>query len=83
MNHRKGIYLESVNVAGNKVRMDFLCSTRGLIGIRSELLSETQGTTVIRSQFHEYKAYLGPIRKNPKGAIISMCEGMTTPYALK
>lgn len=35
MNHRKGIYLESVNIPGNKVRMDFLCSTRGLIGVRS------------------------------------------------
>ena len=63
--------------------MDFLCPTRSLIGIRSELLSETQGTTVIRSQFHEYKPYMGVIRKNPKGAIISMCEGVTTPYALK
>lgn len=63
--------------------MEFLCSTRGLIGIRSQLLSETQGTTVIRSQFHEYKPYMGPIRKNPKGAIISMCEGVTTPYSLK
>lgn len=35
MNHRKGTYIESVNVAGGKLRMDFLCSTRGLIGIRS------------------------------------------------
>ena len=35
MNHRKGVYIESVNVAGGKLRMDFLCSTRGLIGIRS------------------------------------------------
>lgn len=60
-----------------------MCSTRALIGIRSELLSETQGTTVIRSTFHEYKPYLGPIKKNPKGAIVSMCEGVTTPYCLK
>lgn len=83
MNHRKGVYLESTNIVGDKVKMDFLCSTRALIGIRSELLSETQGSTVIRSQFHEYKPYLGVIRKNPKGAIISMCDGVTTPYSLK
>lgn len=83
MNHRKGVYLESTNIPGDKVRMDFLCSTRALIGIRSELLSETQGSTVIKTQFHEYRPYLGSIRKNPKGAIISMCEGVTTTYALK
>jgi predicted membrane GTPase involved in stress response len=39
MNHRKGVYIESTNIVGNKVKMEFLCSTRGLIGIRSELLS--------------------------------------------
>lgn len=83
MNNRMGVYIESVNVPGDKVRMEFYCPTRALIGIRSELLGETQGTTIIRSQFHEYKPYLGPIKKNPKGAIISMCDGLTTPYALK
>ena len=46
-------------------------------------MNETQGTALIRSSFHEYKPYLGPLRRNNKGAIISMCEGTTTPYILK
>lgn len=46
-------------------------------------MNETQGTAQIKSQFHEYKAYSGPLRRNNKGAIISMCDGVTTPYILK
>jgi GTP-binding protein len=38
---------------------------------------------LIKNQFHEYKPYLGPLNKNPKGAIISMCDGVTTPFTLK
>ena len=52
---------------------EFICSTRALIGIRTELLNETQGTALIRSSFHEYRPYQGPLRRNFKGAIISMC----------
>lgn len=63
--------------------MDFICTTRALIGIRTELLNETQGTALIRTAFHEYKPYSGPLKRNPKGALISMCDGQTTPYALK
>jgi GTP-binding protein len=65
------------------MRFEFICSTRALIGIRTELVNETQGTALIRSSFHEYKPYQGPLRRNTKGAIISMCEGTTTPYILK
>ena len=46
-------------------------------------MNETQGTALIKTQFHEYKPYLGPLRRNTKGAIISMCDGVTTPYILK
>ena len=46
-------------------------------------MKETQGTTVIKSSIHEYKPYQGPLRRNNKGAIVSMCEGVTTPYILK
>jgi GTP-binding protein len=63
--------------------MTFLCATRALIGIRTELLNETQGTALIKTSFHEFKAYSGPMKRNPKGAIISMCDGICTPYTLK
>jgi GTP-binding protein len=51
MNGRQGVYLAS-EVIGEKMRFEFLCSTRALLGIRTELLNETQGTAIIRSQFH-------------------------------
>lgn len=82
MNHRKGTYLSS-ETKGDKTKMEFLCTTRALIGIRTELLNETQGTALIRTSFHEFKPYAGPLKKNPKGALISMCDGVTTPYSLK
>jgi GTP-binding protein len=47
------------------------------------LLNETQGTATVKTSFHEYQKYSGPMKKNPKGAIISMSDGVTTPYALK
>lgn len=82
MNARKGVYITSAPY-NDKMIFEFICSTRALIGIRTELLNETQGTALIRSSFHEYKPYQGPLRRNFKGAIISMCEGTTTPYILK
>jgi GTP-binding protein len=82
MNQRKGVYLNCENM-GDRTKMEFLCTTRALLGIRTELLNETQGTALVKSQFHEYKPYSGPLRRNNKGAIISMCEGVTTPYILK
>ena len=50
MNHRKGTYLSS-ETKGDKTKMEFLCTTRALIGIRTELLNETQGTALIRTSF--------------------------------
>lgn len=82
MNSRKGIYISSEPV-NDKMKFEFICSTRALIGIRTELLNETQGTALVKTSFHEYKPYQGPLRRNNKGAIISMCEGTTTPYILK
>lgn len=83
MNNRKGIYINSTQLDSERMRLEFLCPTRGLIGLRTELLNETQGTATVKTSFHEYQKYSGPMKKNPKGAIISMCDGVTTPYALK
>lgn len=82
MNSRKGVYISSESV-NEKMKFEFICSTRALIGIRTELMHETQGTALVKTSFHEYKPHQGPLRRNSKGAIISMCEGTTTPYILK
>jgi GTP-binding protein len=52
--------------------MVFIVPSRGLIGLRSELLNETKGTAVVKTSFHEYVEDVGPIVRNSKGAIISM-----------
>jgi GTP-binding protein len=83
MNNRKAVYLSSTELDQERMKLEFLCPTRGMIGLRTELLNETQGTAVVKAVFHDYQKYSGPMKKNPKGAIISMCEGVTTPYALK
>ena len=51
MNNRKGVYISSEPV-NERMKFDFVCSTRALIGIRTELMNETQGTALIKSSFH-------------------------------
>ena len=83
MNNRRAVYISSTDVGDSRMRFEFLAPTRGLIGLRTELLNDTQGTATLKTSFHEYSKYLGPMKKNSKGAIVSMNEGVATPYALK
>lgn len=58
--------------------------TRGLLGYRTQLTTETKGTAQFRSQFLEYDEWAGPIKKNNKGAIIQCVgQGSSTAYALR
>jgi len=58
--------------------------TRGLLGFRNLLTTETKGTAQFRSQFLEYDEYAGLIKKNNKGAIIQCVgQGSSTTYALR
>ena len=77
---RKG---EMVKMSGDaRVRMEFKVPSRGLIGLRSEMLTETRGTIVMNSLFDGYIAYQGEIPQRPTGALISDRSGVTTTYAL-
>jgi len=78
---RKG---EMVKMHGQgRVRLEFRVPSRGLIGLRSELLTETRGTIVMNSLFDGYTAYQGEIPQRPTGALISDRTGATTAYALE
>jgi len=58
--------------------------TRGLLGFRNALTTDTRGTAQFRSQFMEFDEYAGDIKKNNKGAIIQCVgSGTTTAYALR
>jgi GTP-binding protein len=79
---RKGEMLKMTNHGSGRVRMEFRVPSRGLIGLRSEMLTETRGTIVMNSLFDGYIQYQGEIPQRPTGALIADRPGTTTAYAL-
>jgi GTP-binding protein len=79
---RKGEMTKMANHGSGRVRMEFNVPSRGLIGLRNEMLTETRGTIVMNSIAGEYIPYTGEIPQRPSGALISDRQGTTTLYAL-
>jgi GTP-binding protein len=79
---RKGEMVKMHNHGSGRVRMEFKVPSRGLIGLRNEMLTETRGTIVMNSISAEYIPYQGEIPQRPSGALISDRNGVTTTYAL-
>ena len=79
---RKGEMVKMHNHGSGRVRMEFKVPSRGLIGLRNEMLTETRGTIVMNSIAAEYIPYQGEIPQRPSGALISDRNGVTTTYAL-
>ncbi|MDT8441137.1 MAG: translational GTPase TypA [Desulfuromonadales bacterium] len=63
-------------------RLEFIIPARGLIGFRSEFLTDTRGTGVMNHTFHGYGPYRGPIPGRKNGVLISMDDGETVAYSL-
>jgi len=61
--------------------LEFLIPMRGLMGYRSELLTATRGLGVLTSIFENFAPWKGTIPSRTKGALVSMCDGMTNGYA--
>jgi len=57
--------------------------SRGLLGFRTELITDTRGTAVMNTLFESYIPYKGPLETRNKGALISMADGVVTAYALE
>jgi GTP-binding protein len=79
---RKGEMVKMHNHGSGRVRLEFRVPSRGLIGLRSEMLTETHGTIVMNSLFDGYIPYQGEIPQRPTGALIADRLGQTTTYAL-
>ncbi len=79
---RKGEMAKMANHGSGRVRMEFKVPSRGLIGLRNEMLTETRGTIIMNSIAGEYIPYQGDIPQRPSGALISDRQGTTTMYAL-
>lgn len=79
---RRGI-MTSMVPEGDNVRITFKVPSRGLIGFRGEMLTETRGTGIMHQQFEEYAEYAGEIPGRTRGALIALEKGDTTSYALE
>ena len=79
---RRGQMLEMLPGGSGRVRMEYRIPSRGLIGFRSEFLTETRGTGILNSLVDGWAPYQGKVARRPNGAIVSDRVGKTTPYAL-
>ena len=80
---RKGEMTKMHNHGYGRVRLEFRVPSRGLIGLRSDLLTETRGTMVMNSLFDGYMPHQGQIPQRPTGALVADRAGVTTAYALE
>ena len=79
---RKGEVANMHNHGYGRVRVEFRVPSRGLIGLRSTLLTDTRGTIVMNALFAGYIEWQGEIPHRPTGALIADRPGLTTSYAL-
>ena len=82
MGSRKGKMSKMVNHGSGRVRLEFLIPSRGLIGIRSEMLTDTKGTAIMNSLFHGYVEWQGEIAMRPTGSLVADRPGIATSYAI-
>jgi len=79
---RKGRLEQMVNHETGWVRMEYLVPARGLIGLRTEFLTETRGTGVMHHVFEGWERWAGDLRLRPTGSIIADRRGKSAGYAL-
>jgi GTP-binding protein len=79
---RKGRLEQMVNHRTGWVRMEYLVPARGLIGFRTEFLTETRGTGILHHVFHGYEPWHGALRARPTGSLVADRGGPATSFAL-
>jgi len=79
---RKGRMEQMVNHGTGWVRMEYLVPARGLIGFRTEFLTETRGTGLMHHVFDRWERWAGELRTRPSGALVSDRRGATAQFAL-
>ncbi len=79
---RKGAMTRMVNNGSGRVRLEFHLPTRGLIGFRSQFLTDTRGTGIMNHLFSAWEPWHGPIPVRPTGALVADRVGGATAYAI-
>ncbi|WP_445666662.1 translational GTPase TypA [Fodinibius sp. AD559] len=82
LQQRKGI-MTSMTQEGENNRLVFKVPSRGLIGFRGEMLTETRGTGIMHQQFDAYEPFAGKIPGRNSGTLIALEKGEVTSYALE
>jgi GTP-binding protein TypA/BipA len=79
---RKGRMEQMVNHGTGWVRLEYVVPARGLIGFRTEFLTETRGTGLLHHVFDRYEPWHGELRTRPTGSLVADRRGATTGFAL-
>jgi GTP-binding protein len=79
---RKGRMEQMANHGSGWVRMEFTVPSRGLIGFRTEFLTNTRGTGIAHHVFDGYREWAGAMRSRPTGSLVADRSGKATPYAM-
>jgi GTP-binding protein len=80
---RRGGRMQEMGPAGEgRMRLEYLCPARGLIGYRSQFLTDTRGTGLLHHNFKNYGPYAGQLRSRQNGVLISQDDGETNAYGL-
>ena len=83
MGVRKGRMTKMINHGSGRVRIEFRVPSRGLIGFRSEFLTDTRGTGILNHLFDGWDVWQGEIAHRTNGALVSDRSGRTTAYAIE
>ena len=81
VSRRKG-ELNSMETIGDRIHLDFMIPSRGIIGLRNQLLTATEGEAIISHRFTEFQPWKGELPPRHAGALIAMETGQTYPYAI-
>jgi GTP-binding protein len=79
---RKGRMETMTNHGTGWIRMEFLVPSRGLIGFRTEFLTETRGTGIANHTFEGYEPWFGDLRTRSSGSLVADRAGVVTPFAM-
>jgi GTP-binding protein len=82
LGERRGQMLKMTNLGFGRARMEYVVPARGLIGFRSQFLTETRGTGLFNTMFEGWEPYRGPMLRRSSGAMVADRAGTATPYAL-
>jgi GTP-binding protein len=79
---RKGVMTKMVNNGSGRVRLEFRIPARGLIGFRSQFMTDTKGTGIMNHIFASWEPWHGAIPARPNGALVADRSGVATSYAI-